>query len=590
MRKFWNFFWKQGLFYLMGASIIGLSLLWFLPPRGLRASFYANRDWYGEPVFSERAPQITLKTVMQRQDSFPQRDFSAVWEGWIRIDRSGEYTFFIESDDGSSVFVNNNRIIDNGGSHPTRKRAGKVHLRQAIHHIRINYFQGAGAYHLKVSWVKPGGLETAIPADVLYAHPFPVRGIGFLTRYLRIVYPLSWLLFLGLLVGKNLWKSRGKLPDFKAFAQNLVLALVTILVFGVIAEGAIRLILYLRENRKDTQLLLKESQETDFSGGTRTYSLTGIVQPSMYEGIVYELKPNLRGNFRGAPLFTNSRGLRDIEYSYRKKEQTFRIVGLGDSSLFGWGVKLEDTSLKVLERALNQHASDLRYEVMNFAVPGYNTAIEAEVFVKKCLSYSPDLVIMHFNTNDYDVPGFMKPPERYSTLKKSYLLNFIYSRYQLLQGEEPQEVIPFVFDRTMSFEQSEYLDEDPNFPDEYRHLVGKKGFINAIDTLVEATKKHGIPLMVYVIKAYPGLDADYTPNEFKLSQLHSITELSKEKEFWLLNTYPWYVEYLNSHPDKRPRDFWVSHDDSHPSVLAHKIEAGAFYKFLREHNLVKLTD
>ena len=197
---------------------------------------------------------------------------------------------------------------------------------------------------------------------------------------------------------------------------------------------------------------------------------------------------------------------------------------------------------------------------------------------------------MHFNTNDYDVPGFMKPPERYSTLKKSYLLNFIYSRYQLLQGEEPQEVIPFVFDRTMSFEQSEYLDEDPNFPDEYRHLVGKKGFINAIDTLVEATKKHGIPLMVYVIKAYPGLDADYTPNEFKLSQLHSITELSKEKEFWLLNTYPWYVEYLNSHPDKRPRDFWVSHDDSHPSVLAHKIEAGAFYKFLREHNLVKLTD
>jgi len=345
----------------------------------------------------------------------------------------------------------------------------------------------------------------------------------------------------------------------------------------------------IRENRKDLQLLLKKSEETDFTGGPRTYSLKGIVQASSHEDIVYELKPNLRGNFLGVPFVTNSRGLRDLEYSYRKKDNVFRIVGLGDSSLFGWGVKMEDISLKVLERKLNRHSSSTKFEVLNFATPGYNSAIEVEVFMQKCLRYSPDLVITHFNTNDYDVPAFMKPLQKYSTLRKSYLWDLIYSRYQMLQGIQENEVTTFDFDRTMSTEESEYLDEEPDFPDEYRYMVGKKGFIRAFDKLVKATQARGIPLLVYVIKAYPGLDPAYTPNEFRTNQLEFITRLSQERGFFLLNTYPYYIDYLQKHPDKTNKDFWVFPHDAHPSVLANKIEADAFYEFLIENNIVKLT-
>src|SRR5207253_2094656 len=79
-----------------------------------------------------------------------------------------------------------------------------------------------------------------------------------------------------------------------------------------------------------------------------------IVQPSRYAGIVYELKPNVRGRFMGQPLLINSQGLRDYEYTRRKEPGTFRIVGVGDSSLFGWGVPIEDSGLKVLERRLNE--------------------------------------------------------------------------------------------------------------------------------------------------------------------------------------------------------------------------------------------
>ena len=224
--------------------------------------------------------------------------------------------------------------------------------------------------------------------------------------------------------------------------------------------------------------------------------------------------------------------------------------------------------------------------MINFATPGYNTAIEVEVFLKKCLKYDPDLVIMHFNTNDYDVPGFMKPPQSYSTLKKSYFLNFLYSRFQLLWGQQQQEMLPFVFDRTKTLEESDRLDEDPNFPDEYRHMVGKKGFLNAMDKLVQETKARGISLVVYVIKPYPGLDPSYTPNAFRDNQLKLITQLSQEKGFSLLNMYPAYINYLKEHPDEENKVMWVSKEDSHPSAVAHQVEAKALYEFLREHKLI----
>lgn len=581
---------KYGLLTVLLGLIIFLPLLWVFPSRGLTALYYDNPEWQGDPVIVQQERLINLSTVSQREDAFPQSKFSVTWGGWIRIDRAGEYTFSTVSDDGSSLKVDRKMVVDNGGFHPARRASGTIFLSQGLHSFQVSYMQGVGDYSLQVFWTPPGEIENWIPPDVLYPKPFPIRGIGFLTRHLKWAYLGLWFgLFLLLFI--RLLKKRSHIrPLLKTYAQNLALSFVSLLIFLAGAEGVIRATIALREQRQDVQSLLEESKKAELQSGSRTYSLKGIVQGSPYKDIVYELKPNLRGIFRDAPLATNSRGLRDYEYSYRKPENTFRIVGLGDSSLFGWGVKLEETSLKVLERKLNAQSSDKRYEVINFAVPGYNTAIEVEVFKQKCLRYDPDLVIVHFNTNDYDVPGFMKPVENYATLRKSYLLDFIYARYQTLRGIQEHEMIPFVFDRTISLEEAERLHEDPNFPDEYRHLVGLQGFVRAMETLVHETKARKIPLLVYVIKAYPGLDPNYTPNKFRDEQLRVITQLSEAHGFFLLNMYPYYMAYLAQNPAHDQKVFWVTPEDSHPSALAHKIEADVFFEFLMEHKLTPLSE
>ncbi len=582
---------EKGRLVLALVPILILPVFWFWPPRGLTASYYDNPEWRGEPVFSRREKSINLEKIDSLQGVFPSRNFSILWEGWIEIDREGEYTFSTISDDGSFLYLDDSPVVENGGYHVARKASGKIFLTRGMHRIKIGYFQGGGEYELFVLWTGEGGVETHLPSDLLYPQPLP-EGIEFLVRNLKGLYALAWLCFLGVVIHRQVVKERErKVQVLKRYVQNISLSLAAILVFVLVAEGTIRLILYLQENRKDLQLRLKESKEADFNTNSQTYNLKGIVQASPYEGIIYELKPLLSGYFMQAPLATNSRGLRDFEYSEQKKENTFRIVGLGDSSLFGWGVKLEDTSLKVLERYLNQNSSSLRYEVINFSVPGYNTAMEVEVFIQKCLKYSPDLVLMNFNTNDYDIPNFMKLPEDYSRLRKSYLFDFIYSRYQILRGNPEKELLPFVYEgRTLSREEADHLDEDPALPEEYRPMVGTKGYIRAMNKLGEVTRAHKIPVVQFAVISYPGLPEDplYRPNSFKELQLNLITRLSQENGFFFLNTYPYYVDYAKKHLDELPGIFWVSGQDHHPNAVAHKIDAEALYHFLIENKLVPL--
>lgn len=64
-------------------------------------------------------------------------------------------------------------------------------------------------------------------------------------------------------------------------------------------------------------------------------------------------------NFKGLgplhiPVKSNSDGFRDIVHHASKGGQTIRILGLGDSFTFGWGVSLEQTYLKRLEVTLPQ--------------------------------------------------------------------------------------------------------------------------------------------------------------------------------------------------------------------------------------------
>jgi hypothetical protein len=568
-------------------SIFVVPLLWVWPQRGITVSFYPNTHWSDPPALVRVERQINLDFMAADSASLPQQEFSVDWSGWLRTDRDGQYAFSTRTDDGSTIEIDGQVVVDNGGVRPAIRRTATIALTPGVHQIRVRFLQATGLYEFHASWMAPGEQNhSPLPTQQLFVNRPPAVMAG-LTRRVFPLWLLCWFA-LAVVIAARIAKNARQIAgaDFRRFALRLTVALGTTIVSLFVAEGAVRLAHYIREDRRPLDMQLRSSR-AQATASMRDLDLGDIVQPSRHAGIVYELRPNVRGRFMGQPVAINSQGLHDYEYSRRKQPGTFRIVGVGDSSLFGWGVPFEDSALKVLERRLNEQSRGRKFEVINFAVPGYNTAMEADTFVQRCLEFAPDLVLLNFNTNDYDVPNFMLRPSEVTTLRRSYVFDLAYAAYQAVMGIE-REPPPFDFrHRTTAVRQAEHLDEDPALPDEYRYMVGAKGVVRAIERLTAAAREHAIPVVVFTVKAYPGLDPKYVRDEWRDGQRELLERESRRLGFHFLNDYPYFMKYLDQHPNANLATvFAVSEIDAHPNTLAHSIDAEAIFDYLVSRRLL----
>src|SRR5699024_396167 len=55
--------------------------------------------------------QISLEKKQQKSN------FAFAFKGYIRVPQSKTYTFYLKSDDGSVLWIDGKKIIDNGGAH-----------------------------------------------------------------------------------------------------------------------------------------------------------------------------------------------------------------------------------------------------------------------------------------------------------------------------------------------------------------------------------------------------------------------------------------------------------------------------------------
>jgi hypothetical protein len=99
-------------------------------------------------------------------------------------------------------------------------------------------------------------------------------------------------------------------------------------------------------------------------------------------------------NWEGIPVHINSYGYRTPEFAIPKPPNTYRILNIGDSVVFGWEVRQKETYGQQLASLLNEQDDDLRYEVINAGVPGWNLETARNFLLQEGLSYQPDLVLL----------------------------------------------------------------------------------------------------------------------------------------------------------------------------------------------------
>ena len=107
---------------------------------GLLAEYFSFDDSLEDFPTIGAAKKPVLKRVDKTIDvestaeAWPHTDlldhFYIRWTGKLRAPTEGKYKFFLESDDGSRLYLDGKQVVDNGGLHGMDEKSGEVQLKE----------------------------------------------------------------------------------------------------------------------------------------------------------------------------------------------------------------------------------------------------------------------------------------------------------------------------------------------------------------------------------------------------------------------------------------------------------------------------
>jgi hypothetical protein len=248
-------------------------------------------------------------------------------------------------------------------------------------------------------------------------------------------------------------------------------------------------------------------------------------------------KKNQNTKLMGVNVKTNSQGLRDKEYSLDRNSKK-RLIFLGDSLTFAWGVEKKQSFESILENTLG-------YEIINFAHGNYNTQQEVEFFNDNWKKYSPDKVVLFYFLNDAEK---MQLQTHWGFLSHSQLFTFIWSRIRSTKGK--------------------------SYNDYYKHIYSQQynGLVmvdNAFSKLAKIARDNSIQLQVVLLPDFYNLSSPQFTKEYA-----SISKLLIKHNIEYYDLADDFIGIENS------RKLWVSLDDPHPNKIAHAMIAKFIKRFI----------
>lgn len=135
---------------------------------GLDYSEYEG-TWYYLPDFTTLNPtrQGTVANV-NITGAAVEDGFACAFDGFIDIPADGLYTFYLNSDDGSKLYIDGGIVVSNDGVHGSLGCHGRAALLAGKHPFRVTYFEQSGSQRLEARWAGPGFSRQLIPDTSLY--------------------------------------------------------------------------------------------------------------------------------------------------------------------------------------------------------------------------------------------------------------------------------------------------------------------------------------------------------------------------------------------------------------------------------------
>ena len=314
--------------------------------------------------------------------------------------------------------------------------------------------------------------------------------------------------------------------------MNLALFAVMFLLCGAVAEGVLRLM---------------------------GYGNVEIYQPDPQ--VIWRLKPdqNCHTKIDHKPVRINHHGTRGAEFADTKPVGTFRILSIGDSRTFGWGLTDDETySALLAKRWQEKNPTGKKIEVINCGVNAWSYPQMSVFFREYALRWQPDLVILAeanlwTQFSDKADPAFISQMMNRVRLK-NFLRRFALYHY----------VVEVQLQEFYSKQRSKFIPVDPKQDALFKEQQQKDPdavFRNAIEQLCAVALSNRVqPVLVYI----PTQTALLTPTTNSFTEVLRVKKALGQK----LN-----VPLLDLTPDLQARanELYLDADPVHLNATGNEI-------------------
>lgn len=265
----------------------------------------------------------------------------------------------------------------------------------------------------------------------------------------------------------------------------------------------------------------------------------------------------------------NSEGFRDYEHNLEKPNQTVRILVLGDSFTYGQGVKDNaEIYTSLLEKMLNEQQGGLRYEIINFGLPGADELMKISLLKEKGLKYKPHIVIFQHrlwygNNSLMRKYGLYDPIYAWAIKHKAYFLQWLNSKIRTTLFQEKR------VQGSKDYISIMYGPNSGNIKilEEHFELLNNMSIENKFTVLC---------INLVWIDSPNNWSQCYNHQKFSYD---FIKDTCEENNFYFLDPQNYYWDY-------KPKELRISSLDSHPNKKGHKVISEAIYDFLIDKGMV----
>jgi lysophospholipase L1-like esterase len=272
----------------------------------------------------------------------------------------------------------------------------------------------------------------------------------------------------------------------------------------------------------------------------------------------YIHNPGYQGRLDNVDVLINSHGFRGPEFKTKKPENTTRLLILGDSVVFGWGVDQDSIFPALLQKMLDREIE--KVEVIPAGVGSWNTRTEYEYLKTEGIKFNPDVILLLVIYNDI----WPKKTGRTEVSKERLFDEYDESNRgkalletswrKLVNNSFLAGYIQYYRTRLLAKKQSSVLNEDsPEWEDA---KLGLKG-------IIEICNRHNIELVIYL----------YTNRD----------NIKSNKVFILYKNFldSINIPYFFIPKEVIAPEFRNSVVDIHPNARGHKMIAQEMYKTLK---------